>query len=125
LIIDTDVLIWFFRGNERARQLVLEQHGFSISAVTYMELVRGMRSKNEMAAMRRAFFGLNVSIIHISEAISMKASGFVEQLYHSHSLELADALIAATGIECGLPICTANSKHYKMMKELDIVKFRP
>ena len=43
----------------------------------------------------------------------------------SHRLELADALIAATALVNGLPILTANDKHYKMIKELEIKKFRP
>ena len=39
LLIDTDVFIWYMRGNEKASALIDKQEPFSISAVTYMELV--------------------------------------------------------------------------------------
>jgi predicted nucleic acid-binding protein len=38
---------------------------------------------------------------------------------------VADALIASTALVNGLPILTGNDKHYKMIKELDIINFRP
>ncbi len=38
MLIDTDVIIWYMRGNPNALN-ALEQHkGFTISVVTYMEL---------------------------------------------------------------------------------------
>lgn len=40
MLIDTDVLIWAFRGNERASDFLDDQQGFAISIVTYMELCR-------------------------------------------------------------------------------------
>ena len=49
MILDTDVMIWFLRGNQRAIDAVMEAMPFSISIVTYMELVRGMRDKRELA----------------------------------------------------------------------------
>ena len=50
---------------------------------------------------------------------------YVEQHFLSHSMQLADALIGATAIACGLPILTANDKHYKVIKDVQIKKFRP
>ena len=39
MIFDTDVMIWFLRGNEKAVDLVEKSMPFSISIVTYMELL--------------------------------------------------------------------------------------
>jgi len=47
LIFDTNVLIWYLRGDQSARVLVKQNTPFSVSAVTYLELVQGMRNKNE------------------------------------------------------------------------------
>ena len=55
MILDTDVLIWFLRGNEKATNAVLESMPFSISVVTYMELLQGKRNKQEMESMKKAF----------------------------------------------------------------------
>ncbi len=125
MVIDTDVLIWYMKGNKKAYKIIEDSTNFSISVVTYMELVQGMRNKNELNNLRRALHGWNTKILYISEEISVKAMFFVEQYYLSHSIQLADALIGATAISHGLPILTGNDKHYKIMKDLQIKKFRP
>ncbi len=125
MIIDTDVLIWYMKGNEKAYKAIENTKNFFISVVTYMELVQGMRNKNELNNLRRALHGWNSKILYISEEISVKAMFFVEQHYLSHSIQLADALIGATAISCGLPILTGNDKHYKILKGMQIKKFRP
>ena len=125
MIIDTDVLIWYMRGNKKAYNVIEEKHGFFVSVVTYIELVQGMRNKSELTELRRAFRDWNTKILYINEEISSKAMFYIERHYLSHSLQLADALIASTALVNGLPILTANDKHYKMIKEVDIINFRP
>ncbi len=125
MIIDTDVLIWYMKGNEKAYKVIENSENFLISVVTYMELVQGMRNKNELNHFRMALHGWNTKILYISEEISIKAMFFVEQHYLSHSIQLADALIGATAISHGLPILTGNDKHYKIIKDIQIKKFRP
>jgi predicted nucleic acid-binding protein len=125
MVIDTDVLIWYMKGNQNAYKAIENSKLFSISVVTYMELVQGMRDKNELNHFRRALNAWGSQILYISEEISVKAMFFVEQHFLSHSIQLADALIGATAISHGLPILTGNDKHYKMLKDLQIKKFRP
>lgn len=125
MIVDTDVLVWYMKGNEKAYKVIENSGNFFISVVTYMELVQGMRSKKELNSFRKAMFIWNAKIIYISEDISAKAMFYVEQHFLSHSLQLADALIGATAIAYGAPVLTGNDKHYKVMKDLQITKFRP
>jgi len=125
MVIDTDVLIWYMRGNEKAFQLIENTDNFFISVVTYMELVQGMRNKKELNNLRQALHAWNTKILYISEGISAKAMFAVEQHFLSHSMQLADALIGSTAIAYGLPLVTGNDKHYKVMKEIQIKKFRP
>ncbi|MBW2339983.1 MAG: type II toxin-antitoxin system VapC family toxin [Deltaproteobacteria bacterium] len=125
LLIDTDVLIWYMRGNERAYKVIEDNLPFSISVVTYIELVQGMRNKDELDCLRKTLKDWETKILYISEEISAKAMFYVEQHYLSHSLHLADALIAATAVSYGLPILTGNDKHYKFIKHVQIKKFRP
>jgi len=125
MVIDTDILIWYMKGNEKAYKVIEKSKNFFISVVTYIELVQGMRNKNELNNLRRALFVWNSKILYISEEISVKAMFFVEQHYLSHSIQLADALIGATAITYGLPIFTGNDKHYKILKGIQIKKFRP
>lgn len=54
MLVDTDVIIWNLRGNEAAATLLDESPRFLISAVSYMELVQGLRDKAEFRALRQA-----------------------------------------------------------------------
>ncbi len=123
MVIDTDVLIWYMRGNEKAYKTVENSPNFFISVVTYMELVQGMRNKKELNTLRKALHGWNAKILYISEEVSAKAMFSVEQHFLSHSMQLADAFIGATAIAYGLPLLTGNDKHYRVMKDIQIKKF--
>jgi len=125
MVIDTDVLIWYMRGNEKAYQLIENSKNFFISAITYMELVQGLRNKQELTKFRKALNGWNAQILYVSEEVSAKAMFYVEQHFLSHSMQLADALIGATAIAHDLPILTGNDKHYNVIKDLQIKKFVP
>ena len=125
MIIDTDVIIWYLRGNNKAFQLIENSENFSISVITYMELVQGMRNKKELNSLRQALHAWNTKILYITEEISAKAMFAVEQHFLSHSIQLADALIGSTAITYGLPLVTGNDKHYKIMKDVQLKRFRP
>ena len=125
MILDTDIIIWFLRGNEEAEKAIEEAVPFSVSIVTYMELLQGMRNKQEMEILKKAFEQMDVKIIPISEKISIRASELVEQYSLSHSMELADALIASTCIDQNEVLYTANDKHYRMIDGIQINVFRP
>jgi len=104
MIIDTDVLIWYMRGNERAYTTIENEQNFFLSVVSYIELVQGMRNKKELDCLRKALRKWNAKILYLSEEISGKAMFYVEQHYLSHSLKLADALVGATTVVYSLPI---------------------
>lgn len=125
MLVDTDVLIWYMRGNRKAYEVIENLSRFSLSVVTYMELVQGMKNKHELNSLRQALRGWNAGIVYISEEISAKAMFYVEQHYLSHSLELADALIGATAIAYALPLLTGNVLHYSVLGDLDISRFVP
>lgn len=123
MVIDTDVLIWYMRGNEKAYQVIENLDIFFISVITYMELVQGLRNKKELNHLRKALHGWNAQILYISEEISAKAMFYAEQHFLSYSIQLADALIGATAIAHGFTFLTGNDKHYKVMKDLELKKF--
>ena len=125
MLVDTDVLVWYMRGNEKAKQVIRNTNGFSTSVVTYIELVQGLRNKEELNVLRNSFKRLNARIIYVNEEISTKAMFLVEQYFLSHSIQLADALIGATSLIYGLPLLTANTKHYTIIKNIILKKFRP
>ena len=112
------------RGNKKAFDLIENLNSFQISVITYMELVQGMRNKNELNELRKALRIWNTKIIYINEDISSKAMFYVEKYSLSHSVEISDALIAATAVSDALPLLTGNDKHYKVISDLEIKIFR-
>ena len=125
MIIDTDVLVWYLRGNERSRIVVEGNIPFSISVITYMELMQGMKNKDEMKAFKRQIHKWNVDIIQIDTEISSRAMFYVQEYALSHSMMLADGLIAATAVQNGEILLTANDKHYRFIPTIECKKFDP
>lgn len=124
MLIDTDVLIWHLRGNPSAlRTLDALTDPPKISAVTYLELLQGLRNKAEMAAVKKMLQQRRMSILPITEAITDRAIELVEALVLSHSLQMGDGLIAATALLHQMPVLTANVKHFSAVPGLQIVRF--
>ena len=129
VLIDSDVLIWLTRGNASAVDVVQNTPDWVISAVSYMELAQGCRNKTELKAMQKAFkSGENDAqpdILPITQTISNLACSLVEKYALSHSVHMADALIAATAMTYSLPLITANNKHFSAIDGLKIQVFKP
>lgn len=125
MIIDSDVIIWELRGNPGAKKVIHSNIPFSISVVTYIEIVQGMRNKQELSLFIKQLAKWHVNIIHVNNDISTRAMIYVEEFFLSHSMELADSLIAATCINNSEVLLTANEKHYKHIPNIQLVKFKP
>jgi len=74
---------------------------------------------------RQSLHRLEFRILPLSESIGAMAAAIIEQHALAHGIQVADALIAATAIETGRPLCTANAKHFRSVKTLALVAFRP
>jgi len=125
MIFDTDVLIWIFRGNTKAARALDHTDERAVSVVTYMELLQGARDKREVKAIKSFLVDMGFSVLPLSENIGHRASIYMEEYNLSTSISMADALIAAAAIEANQQLLTANDKHYKAIKELDVKRFRP
>ncbi len=125
MIIDTDVMIWELRGNPKAREVVNSNIPFSISVVTYIEIVQGMRDKKELNSFVKQLAQWKVAIAQINSDISTRAMIYVEQYFLSHAMVLADALIAATCVNNSDILLTANDKHYRHVPNIQLKRFVP
>ena len=125
MIIDSDVLIWYLRGNPRAKDIVENSVPFAISVVTYMELIQGMKNKDEFRLFQKQLQKWNTGIIQINQEISSRAMFYIQEYSLSHSMMLADALIAATAVQNSETLLTANDRHYKFIPTIDCRKFNP
>jgi len=125
VIIDTDVLIWYLRGNANAKKVLAANIPFKISVINYLELVQGMNDKLELKALQKQLKKWSTKIIQINESISTYSMFLVENYYLSHSLEAGDAIIAATALENNETLLTANYKHYSFIPNIQVKRFKP
>jgi len=125
MLFDTDVLIWLMRGNEKAAKLVDGTDDRHISVITYMELLQGARNKQEIKTIKSFLTDFSFTMLPLSENIGHRAMIYVEEYGLDAGMYIADALIAATAIENGFALWTANQRHYKAITDLDMKVFRP
>ena len=90
-----------------------------------MELVQGCRNNAELKAIQKAFQSIASDVLPITRSISDAACRLVEKYSLSHSVHLADALIAATAIAQKLPLLSGNGKHFAGIDGLELRAFKP
>ena len=125
MIFDSDVMIWAFRGNRIALKAIDDADTRSISSVTYMELLQGVRNKVEMREMKRFLSMLSFSTLPITANISNRAVAIMEETALKSELGVCDALIFATACETGETLISGNKKHFKEVALLNAVEFKP
>jgi predicted nucleic acid-binding protein len=123
MLVDTDVLIWHLRGYAQATQILDSLTSLTISAVTYLELLQGLRNKTEMTALQQSLAMRRTQRLPLTPAITERATALMESLVLSEGLQLGDALIAATALEHQLPLLSGNVKHFAAIADLRVEKF--
>ncbi|MCX7066264.1 MAG: PIN domain-containing protein [Methylococcales bacterium] len=125
MIFDTNIFIYADRGVLTAKELIMNTHDRAISAVTYMEYIPFCRNKKELFAFEKLLDALEFKIYDIDAVISFQARQMVKRFALSHSIEMADALIAATAIFYNELLCTSNTKHFLQCDGLMLEIYSP
>jgi hypothetical protein len=123
MMVDTDVLVDALRGLDEADALLVAVAPFEISVITYMELLQGVRNKEELKALRASLAHWQAKVVYLSEAICSKAVLIMERHRLSNAVGLQDALIAATAFERNTPLLSGNEKHYRMVEGLTLKRY--
>jgi predicted nucleic acid-binding protein len=127
VIVDTDILVRYFRGEEAARRF-LARVPFperAVSALTVMELLQGCRDQRETRDVARFVSENLAAVIHPDEDISRRAIRLLELHARHAGLRVVDALIAATALTVSAPLANANTRHYRAIPTLSLVRFQP
>lgn len=117
ILVDTDVMVDFLRGDPKAVALV-QTHSTRIilSSIVAAELYAGARGDEELSKLDSLISIFRVVPVSVELA---RAGGLYRRDYaKSHGLGLADAIIAATAEAENADLKTLNTKHYPMIRGL-------
>jgi len=113
ILIDTDVLINFLRGREKARDFlasVIGEADLCCSVISVAEIHAGVKGHEQA---RTAELLDSLTIIDVTRDIAEKAGAY-KRIMRAQGLELDDCLIAATAFARHAVLATGNAKHYPM-----------
>jgi len=125
VLFDTDVLIHAQRGSRRAAAAIDAARDRFVSVQSLMELLQGARDTQELRTIKRFMNELSFEVLPLTENVGHRALVYVEEYGLSSGLRAGDAIVAATAVENAVPLVSANAKHFRSIKELDLVLFRP
>ena len=114
--VDSDILIWHLRGNDRALAFLTElrsrpEYELWTGVLQRAEVVFFMRPDEEEAT---ELFLSYFKTAPVDQAIVDEAGRLYRQWNPSHGIDPNDALLAATALSTGGKIFTLNEKHFPM-----------
>jgi predicted nucleic acid-binding protein len=116
-LLDTSVLVGILRKDAAALAwFAANATGAKTSVISLTELYLGIRRQNEerdLVALERLARPLMVD-----RDIAVRAGVFVRHYGPSHSVEIPDAIIAATAEHHVLKLATLNVRHFPMFPKL-------
>ncbi len=117
VLIDTDVMVDFLRGNPKAVALVTAHSArIILSAIVVAELYAGVRGDGELQTLDSLMSLFR--IVPVSPELARQGGLFKNEYAKSHGVGLADAIIAASAKAEHAELKTLNTKHYPMFKGL-------
>lgn len=119
-VLDTNVLIEILKNNQQTIKKVESlPPPLFVSVVSAMELIYGALNNQELKKLQQ-FLSL-FTIIQLDEKISQQAFSLITKYAKSHTLDIPDALIAASCIEKNKPLFTYNRKDFRFIPKLKLL----
>ena len=116
VVLDTNVLIYFFAGNDNAGEAV-RQYSNVISAITIIELLSGKKQTVKERELIKDF---------LTGLTAFQTTPFINEVAIkfrlSYNLTVTDAIIAATAKYLDMPLITSDTAFFKI-KEIEIIPF--
>lgn len=125
IIVDTDILIDYSHGSEKAKKELIEleaKNRLAISVVTQLEMMVGCDNKKDFLSLQR--FLADFQIIQLTGAASLNAVELFEKYRLSHGVLISDMLIAATALTLDVMLCSKNKKDFQFIEGLKLKVFK-
>jgi tRNA(fMet)-specific endonuclease VapC len=125
VLLDTDILSEILKAKNpavvsKAVEYKENFEQFTISAITVMEVVKGLHKMERADALEKFLNGLRaIEVISFDENCSVIAgSMFADLERFGQPIGKADPMIAAIAIQNNLTLITGNTAHYQRLQEL-------
>ena len=117
MLVDTDVLIDFLRGYDKAISFIEKfSSQMILSPIVVAELYAGVKGANELAVLDN--FVSHFRVLPVTSEIAKAGGLYKRDFGKSHGVGLADAILAATAEKEQAELKTLNIKHYPMIDGL-------
>lgn len=126
VLVDTDILSYFLKGNEkvflRFQEYLRDFDHINISIITYYEIASGLTFKSAEKQLRIfEEFCSSSAIINLSkDSIKMSAEIYANQRKKGEAVDDIDILIAGIAISNDMVLITNNTKHFGKIDGLEI-----
>lgn len=113
-IVDTTVILHYFRKNQAARKWVDNQiEHLSVASITWLEVMLGASNKANQAQSKTILS--KFELLHLTAADQNWAMQQLEHFQFSHHIGMNDCLIASLAYRLQVPLYTHNLKHMTPM----------
>lgn len=118
-LVDTNVWIESFHGNEQAREF-LKKDDLFVSYVTKAELIFGARDKRSLSNLEKILgeYGVNWG----SDLVNQRALEILIKYRLKQGIGILDCMLAATALENKMILITDNIKHFRGIEGLVVKK---
>lgn len=120
MIIDSSVLVDYFRGTKKAEEYLKTLKKIKTSRVAWMELIFGVKNKRELLWVDKQLKALGCEVIEVDEEISRIAGKLLKKYILERKIGVADSLIAATAIKLGEGLASHNRRHFESVDGLSL-----
>jgi len=122
ILVDSDVMIDILRQYKPALDWlkILDREEIGIPGLVAMELIQGCRNSVELQKVEKI---LHFYRLYWSEKTDSERALNDYATYHlSNNLGMIDALIAELAVGLNVKLATFNTKHYRVIKNLQIIQ---
>ena len=127
VLVDTDILSLFLRGNTRVKahfaDYVQEYDQLNLSIITYYEIVSGLKHRDAQKQLN-VFLALSQrnNVLALTEgSVSASADQYARLRKAGQSIDDIDLLIAGIALVNNLTVATHNRDHFKRIEGLEII----
>ena len=129
VLLDTDILSEYLRGNpkvvEKVEEYVQSYDSINLSIITYYEMLNGLLYKDAKKQLKRFYEFIELNKIVPLTNRSVEISAAIQANLRKKGTEIGhtDTLIAGIAIANKLQLATNNTNHFKRIKELEIANW--